>query len=749
MPANNNSTGIPAGAGRLVSALLVLSGLASGVAGSVSANTPLGYPAAARDTQVDVYHGIRVADPYRWLEDIDSTDTRTWVSAEDRLSRGFLDSIAGRDQLEQRLRRVWNFERWSPPERYGRTWLYTHNDGLQNQSVVFVTQDPSARGRVLIDPNTLSPDGTVALRETAMSADGRLFAYALSDAGSDWQIWHVRDVATGKDLPDELQWSKFGGASWRKDGSGFYYTAYDPPKPATRLKSANEYQKLFFHRLGSPQSDDTLIYARTDDPDWFISAAVSDDGRYLVIQTSLGTAESNAVAIQDLTKPNAPLLPIIPNPTATFDVIGNVGTSLLIRTDESAPHYRVVSVDLRHPDPHDWRPVIAEGADTLDAATLVGGQLLVHRLRDAHSAVDRYTPDGRLLGAVDLPGLGTAAGFLGHGDDARVYYSYSSFSTPPSVFSLDLATGKASLWHSPHLEDFAPSDFETHQVFYPSKDGTRVPLFITARKGTPLSDNNPTILYGYGGFNTPVTPGFSPMIAAWLQLGGVYAVANLRGGGEYGRAWHEAGMKTRKQNVFDDFIAAAEYLSKSHWTSPARLALVGRSNGGLLIGAVEEERPDIAAAAVPQVGVMDMLRFRKFTVGKAWESDYGSVDDPAEFDALYAYSPYHNVKSGVSYPATLIMTGDHDDRVFPAHSFKFAAAMQHADPQGNPILLRVETRAGHGQGIPTAKLIDQVVDIYAFILHAFGMDASSGLAERNTGTVTPSGGAAPTGRATP
>ena len=724
MPANDSSKGFPACGGFFVWIGTAL--MSAAIGGSASAIAPPGYPAAVRDAQVDVYHGVKVADPYRWLEDIDSADTRAWVSAEDRLSRGFLDSISGRAKLEAQLRKVWNFERWSPPERYGRTWLYTHNDGLQNQSVVFVTEDPGAPGRILIDPNTLSADGTVALRETSMSADGRLFAYALSDAGSDWQVWHVRDVATGKDLPDALRWSKFGGASWRKDGSGFYYTAYDPPKPGNNLKSTNQYQKLLFHRLGTPQSRDTLVYARTDNPGWFIAATVSDDGRYLVIQSSLGTDERNTVAVQDLTKPNAPIVPIIPNPTATFDFIGNVGSSLLLRTDDSAPRYRILSVDLQHPDPPDWRAVIAESADTIDAATLAGGKLIVHRLKDAHSAVDRYTAEGRLLGTVELPGLGTAAGFFGHGDDTRVYYRYSSYSTPPSVFSLELASGTTTLWRSPHLEDFTPSEFETHQVFYSSKDGTRVPMFITARKGTPLSGNNPTILYGYGGFNTPVTPGFSPMIAAWLQLGGVYAVANLRGGGEYGRAWHEAGMKTHKQNVFDDFIAAAEYLRTSHWTSPARLALSGRSNGGLLIGAVEEQRPDIAAAAVPQVGVMDMLRFRQFTVGKAWESDYGSVDNPAEFHALYSYSPYHNVKNGVNYPATLIMTSDHDDRVFPAHSFKFAAAMQHADPQGNPILLRVETRAGHGQGIPTAKLIGEVVDIYAFILHAFGMDGASG-----------------------
>jgi len=682
---------------------------------------PLAYPQAHRGTQIDDYHGTKVADPYRWLENIDSSDARRWVAAEERLSREFLDSISGRQALTERLRSVWNFERWSAPVRFGKTWVYTHNDGLQNQAVVFVNTDLSAAGRVLIDPNRLSTDGTVALRETAMSADGSLLAYALSDAGSDWQVWHVRDVATGKDLPDELEWSKFGGASWRKDGSGFYYTRYDPPKPGLGLKSANQYLKLYFHRLGAPQSADTLIYTRNDNPDWFIASAVTDDGRYLVIQASLGTDERNLMSIQDLSQPNSTVVPVIPTPAATYDVIGNVGTTLLVRTDDSAPRYRIVAIDLGRPDPAHWRVIVPEGTDTLDSATLVGGELIVHRLKDAHSAVQRYTPEGRPLGDVELPGIGTASGFVGHADDRQVYYQYASFSTPPSVYRLDLATGQVALWRAPTLHGFAPADFETQQVFYRSKDGTRVPLFITARKGTRLSGQNPTILYGYGGFNAPITPGFSPGIAAWAQMGGVYAVANLRGGGEYGRPWHEAGMKTHKQNVFDDFIAGGEYLSATRWTNPKRLAIFGRSNGGLLIGAVEEERPDIAAAAVAQVGVMDMLRFREFTVGRAWESDYGSVSDPEEFRALYAYSPYHNVRKGVDYPSTLIMTGDHDDRVFPAHSFKFAAAMQHADPQGRPILLRVESRAGHGQGLPTSKQIEQTVDMFAFVLRAFGM----------------------------
>ena len=716
------------------------------VDGASAATTPvalavtapsLSYPATRREAQVDEYHGVKVADPYRWLEEIDSPETRAWVTAQGALSRQFLDSIAGRESMTQRLRELWNFERWTPPVRHGEHWFYTHNDGLQNQPVVFVMGDKETQdavgapnpgkadppGRVLLDPNTLSADGTVALRETAVSADGRLFAYALSEAGSDWQVWRVRDVATGKDLPDTLEWSKAGGGSWRKDGSGFYYTAYDPPKDGAALKAANDYEKLYFHRLGTPQSADELIYTRTDDPGWFVGGVVTDDGHYLVIQASLGTDERNTVLVQDLTEPHAPVVPLLPNPTASYTVIDSLDGTLLVRTDDAAPRYRIVAIDLANPSPSHWRTVVAESTDTIESASLVGGQLLVHRLKDAHSAVQRYTPRGTLLGTIELPGLGSVEGLDGRTDDTHTYYSFSSFGTPPAVYRVDLADGKVQLWRSPHLHGFASADYETRQVFYHSKDGTRVPLFITARKGTKLDGTNPTILYAYGGFNVSITPSFSPVVAAWVQMGGVYAVANIRGGGEYGRAWHEAGMKTHKQNVFDDFIAAADYLTAAHWTNPKRLAIRGGSNGGLLIGAVEEQRPGIAAAAIAQVGVMDMLRFRQFTVGKAWESDYGSVDDADEFQALHRYSPYHNARSGVPYPATLIMTGDHDDRVFPAHSFKFAAALQNADPHGQPLLLRVETRAGHGQGMPTAKLIDEVVDMYAFIFKAFGISS--------------------------
>ncbi len=695
-----------------------LASLVATVALAATAQT-LTYPSATRGDVSSDYHGVKVPDPYRWMEDIDSPATRTWVEAEDKLSRDYLAALPGRAAIAARLKEIWNYERWGAPARHGHYWFYTHNDGLQNQAVIFVTTDPGTPGHVLLDPNTLSQDGTVALRETAVSDDGRLFAYALSDAGSDWQIWHVRNVDTGTVLPDEIHWSKAGGGSFRKDGSGFYYTSYDAPKDADALKAANKFQKLYFHKLGTPQSQDPLVYTRTDDPEWFVGGTVTDDGRYLVIQANHGDEVQNTVLVQDLNGGTAaPIVPVIPQPTAVYNVIGNIGSTLYVMTDDGAPRYKIVAIDLAKPDPAQWRTVIAESADTLDSVSLVGGQLVAEYLHDAHSAVRRYTPEGKLLGEVQLAGLGEAAGFQGRIEDRETYYTYSSFTTPPSVYRLDLGSGASSLWKTPKLAGFDPDKYETRQVFYKSKDDTRVPLYIVARKGTKRDGKNPAILYGYGGFNVSMEPGFSPSIAGWLETGGVYAMPNLRGGGEYGRAWHEGGMKTHKQNVFDDFIGAAEYLIAQHWTSPQHLAIRGGSNGGLLVGATEEQRPELFAAAVPQVGVMDMLRFREFTVGKGWESDYGSVDNPAEFHAMLAYSPLQNVKPGVKYPATLVTTADHDDRVYPAHSFKFTAAMQQADPDGKPILLRVETRAGHGAGKPTAKQIEEAADIYAFILNA-------------------------------
>jgi prolyl oligopeptidase len=690
------------------------------VAASTQALT-LTYPPAARGDHIDSYHGIAVPDPYRWMEDIDSPATRAWVEAEGRLTSNYLAAIPGRQGIAEELEKIWNFERWSPPERHGVYWFYTHNDGLQNQSIVFVTPDPNAPARVLLDPNALSKDGTLALRETSISDDGRLFAYALSEAGSDWQIWHVKDVATGKDLADELHWSKEGAGSWRKDGSGFYYSRYDAPEPGETLKATNKYEKLYFHKLGTPQTEDTLVYTRADDWDWYVDGRVTDDGHYLVIQATHGDEVQNTLLVQDLSASGAPVKAIIPEPSAVYNFIGSIGMTFYVLTDDQAARYRIVAIDLGKPERANWRTVVPEATETLDSASLVGGQLIGQYLKNAHSAVRRYSSEGKLLGEVKLEGLGNARGFQGRTGDRATYYTYSSFTTPPGVYRLDLSSGKSSLWRQPKIQGFVPAEYDTTQAFYTSKDGTRVPLFIASRKGTKLDGTNPTLLYGYGGFNMSMESSFSPAVAGWLQLGGVYVRANLRGGGEYGRAWHEAGMKTHKQNVFDDFIAAAEYLNTQHWTNPKRLAIRGASNGGLLVGATEEQRPELFAAAVAEVGVMDMLRFRDFTVGKGWESEYGSVDHPEEFRAMLGYSPLQHANAGVNYPATLITTGDHDDRVFPAHSFKFAAAMQHADPDGQPILLRIETRAGHGAGTPTAKQIEETADIYAFIRKAMDL----------------------------
>jgi prolyl oligopeptidase len=678
------------------------------------------YPPARRSDQVDVYHRISVADPYRWMEDVDSPETRAWVESEETLTREYLAKIGGRDAIGERLKGLWNYERWSAPEKHGSGWFYSHNSGLQNQSVHFVTADPREPGRELLDPNSLSTDGTVAFKSAAFTDDGRLMAYGLSESGSDWETWRIRTVATGQDLPDLIRHAKYGSASWRKDGSGFYYCGYKE-SDGESLKAANTYHTLYFHRLGTPQSGDVIVYRRTDDVDWFIAGSVSDDGRYLIVTATHGDEVQNTILVQELRRPAAALKALIAEPRASFVPIGNVGSVLYVQTDQDAPRNRVVAIDLHHPETVSWRSVIPEAADTLISVSLVGHQLIAQYLSDAHSVVRRYTTAGKRLADVPLPGIGTAEGFVGRIDDAVTYFAYTDYRTPVSIYRLDLKTGSPTRWRGPILTGYKPDSYQTRQVFFPSKDGTRIPMFITARKGTVLDGQNPTLLYGYGGFNVPEQPEFTPAIAGWLESGGVYVAVNLRGGGEYGRAWHEAGMKIHKQNVFDDFIGAAEYLIAEKWTSRSRLAIQGASNGGLLIAAVEEQRPELFAAAIAQVGVMDMLRFREFTIGKGWESDYGSVDSESEFRALRAYSPVHNVKANVDYPATLILTGDHDDRVFPAHSFKFAAAMQAADPNGRPVLIRIDLRAGHGAGKPLAKRVDEIADAYAFIRQAMGL----------------------------
>jgi prolyl oligopeptidase len=680
-----------------------------------------GYPKAKMGAQVDDYHGTKFADPYRWMEDVDASDTRAWIEAEDKLTFAKLAQIPGRDRIREKLSAVWNYEKFSPPEKYGEHYFYTRNDGLQNQSVLYVTESLDVAPRVLLDPNKLSSDGTIALKSYAISDDGKYLAYGLSSGGSDWEEWRVLDVDAAKNTDDVLKWVKFSGASWRRDGTGFFYSRYDEPK-SDALKAANKFQKLYFHRLGTKQSDDLLIYERKDQPEWMFGGSVTDDGRYLVVSVSRSTEPKNLVLYRDLAKKNAEstVETLIGEWDASYQFLGNTKDKFYFLTDNDAPRYRIIEVDLKHPDKPHWKELVKQTDDTLQNVSVVNHLFVAEYMKDAHSAVKLFDEKGKSAGAIELPGLGTAGGFSGRTRDKETFYTFSSFTTPPSIYRFDLVMKQNTLFKAPKVT-FDAAPYETKQVFYTSKDGTKVPMFITAKKGIAMDGSNPTILYGYGGFNIPILPTFSPSVAAWLELGGVYAVATLRGGGEYGREWHEAGIKTHKQNVFDDFISAAEYLIAQKYTSPKRLAIRGASNGGLLVAAAELQRPDLFAAAIPQVGVLDMLRFRDFTIGRAWESDYGSVENADEFAALRAYSPLHNVKSGVDYPATLIITGDHDDRVFPAHSFKFAATLQAADPHGKPILIRIETRAGHGQGKPTSMQIDEVTDVYAFILNAFGM----------------------------
>lgn len=680
------------------------------------------YPVTKKVGQVDTYHGQEIADPYRWLEDIDSAETTAWIKAQNDVTQEFLAKIPGRDRIAARATEIWNFNRWGVPSREGKQWFWFKNDGLQNQAVLYVSDKPEGEGRVLLDPNSLSTDGTIALKDTAFSADGKYMAYGLSSGGSDWEEWRVLDVAKGQPTEDVLKWVKFSEVDWSRDGKGFWYSRYDEPQGENALKAKNEFQKLYYHRLGKPQSEDELVYERKDQPDYSFAANASEDGRYLIVSVGQGTERKNLVLYRDLKAKgkNAALKELISEWTAEYEFIGNVGSKFYFRTDDDAPRGRIVAIDVTKPARKNWKTVVEQNDDSLQSADLVGGQLVLNYLHDASSRLRRFGLDGKSKGDITLPGIGTVASFEGRPGDKQAFYSFASYTTPTSIYRYDIAKGKSTLLRAPTMA-FDPTQYETRQVLYTSKDGTRVPMFITGKKNLVLDGSNPTILWGYGGFRIPQVPAYSPAVATWLDQGGVFAVANLRGGGEYGREWHEAGMKLKKQNVFDDYIAAAEYLIAEKYTSPQRLAIRGGSNGGLLVAAAELQRPDLFAAAVPAVGVLDMLRFREFTIGKAWESDYGSVLNAEEFTALRAYSPLHNIKPGVDYPATLITTGDHDDRVFPAHSFKFAAAMQAANPKGKPQLIRIDVRAGHGQGKPTAKQIAETADVYAFILNAFGL----------------------------
>ena len=679
----------------------------------------LQYPTTRLGDTVDDYHGVKVPDPYRWLEDDNSEETKAWVAEQNKVTFKYLEQIPERTEIRKRLHELWNFERYGIPFTKGGRYFYTHNTGLQNQRVLKVAESLHGDARVLLDPNTLSSDGTVSLAGFSLTEDGKLLAYGLERAGSDWQDWHVRDVETGKDRDDLLNWVKFSGASWARDGSGFYYSRYDAPKEGAKLTGVNEYQKLFFHRVGSPQAEDQLVYERKDHKDWGLHGHCTEDGQYLLIHVSQGTDPKNAVFYRDLHDPKAGVVELLSAFDAEYTFIANDGPVFYFSTDLEAPRGRVIAIDVRHPAPSDWQTIVPEAAEPLKEVALIGNRLFCTYLKDAHSLVKVFDHRGAQPASfnseVALPGLGTASGFSGDRTDTETFFHFTSFTVPGSVYRLDLASLKVELFAEPKVA-FDAASYETKQVFYPSRDGTKIPMFITAKRGVKLDGNNPVLLYGYGGFNIDMTPAFSVKNFTWLEKGGIYAMANLRGGGEYGIEWHNAGIKEKKQNVFDDFISAAEYLIREGYTTTPHLGIAGGSNGGLLVGACLTQRPDLFGAAVPSVGVLDMLRFHKFTIGWAWTSDYGSSDNPDEFRTLYAYSPLHHLRPGTRYPATLIMTSDHDDRVVPAHSFKFAARLQACqEPEGPPVLLRITTNAGHSSGTALDKVIEQSTDELAFL----------------------------------
>jgi len=678
------------------------------------------YPATRIGEDIEVYHGIEIPDPYRWLEDPDSDETRRWVEAQNACTFGFLEQIPGRQRLRQRLTKLWNYERYGVPLVRGGRYFFTRNDGLQNQSVLYTAGSLESEPVVLLDPNLLSDDGTVSLADFEISDDGRLMAYSLSTAGSDWREWRVRDVATGRDFVDHLRWAKFSGASWTADGQGFFYSRYDEPKHVNELVGTNFFQKLYYHRLGTPQADDELVYHRPDQKEWGFGGHVTDDGRYLVIDVWRGSERKNGVFYKKLDDPAAAVVELLNEFDAAYDFVGNDGPKFWFRTDADAPRGRVVEIDITAPERGRWRDVIATSEHALGDVDFVGHRFIASYLRDAHSQVKVFDAQGKLEREIPLPGLGTATGFHGREDDRETFFAYASFTTPMTVYRYDVERGDTAVFREPKVH-FRPDEYATRQVFYRSRDGARVPMFITHRRDLELDGRNPTLLFGYGGFDVSITPAFSVSNLVWLEMGGVYAVPNLRGGGEYGREWHEAGMLDRKQNVFDDFIAAAEWLIENRYTNPQRLAISGRSNGGLLVGACTTQRPELFAAALPAVGVMDMLRFHRFTIGWAWVGEYGSADNAEQFPALRAYSPLHNIRPGTKYPPTLITTADHDDRVVPAHSYKFAAALQAAQSGEAPTLIRIETRAGHGAGKPTSKLIDEAADCLAFLTHVLRM----------------------------
>jgi prolyl oligopeptidase len=733
------------------------------VAAAEQAATAISYPTSRTEPVTDTYHGVAVADPYRWLEDADSPETAAWAKAQNALTFSYLEAIPQREPIRARMTELWNYAKYGVPEREGDWYFFTQNDGLQNQAVYYKQRVAGGEPSVFIDPNTFTKDGTAALTVFSPSHDARLVAYGKSVAGSDWNEFLVRDVESGRDLADHLQYIKFSGASWTHEGKGFFYSRYPAPT-GNELTSSNRNHSIYYHTLGTEQSADRLIYERPDHPDWGMNATVTKDGRYVVIDISRGTETKNRIHVIDLVDPMAPKLdaPVwrpLDDADASYTFVGNHEALFYFVTDLDAPRGRLVLLEMNpakfHQEiqgPERGRPrlskggpktVIAESEDAIQKVAFVGDRFVVTYLHDAHSRVALFYAYGKHERDLELPGIGAVDGFTGQRWDKETFYSFTSYLQPPTIYRYDFTAGRSEVFRQPAL-DFDPSGFETRQVFFTSKDGTRVPMFLTHRKDLVRDGSNPVFLYGYGGFNQSKTPEFGAEFLTWLEMGGVFAVANLRGGGEYGEAWHAAGKLDKKQNVFDDFIGAAEYLVRERYTLREKLAIHGRSNGGLLVGAVVNQRPDLCAVALPMVGVMDMLRFTKFTIGWAWTSDFGSPETPEGFRTLRAYSPYHNIAEGIEYPATLVTTGDHDDRVVPAHSYKYTAALQAAQAGDAPCLIRIDTSSGHKEGKATSKQIEERVDQWAFAAHVMGMSVPRAASPRGAGSST-----SPTGKAAP
>lgn len=702
-----------------LSTLFILAASVGPVEGNSTPPSPVSYPETRRVEQTDVYHGTSVADPYRWLEEDvrQSKEVAAWVESQNRVTQAYLEAIPERTTIQKRLTELWNFAKYSEPARVGGRYFFRKNDGLQNQAVLYWSDSLDATPQVLIDPNHWAADGTVALAAAVPSEDGQRLAYAVSEAGSDWQTIKVMEVASGTQLSDELKWVRWGGVRWNHTGDGFYYGRYPEPEAGQQFQSLALHHKIYFHRLGTSQSEDQLIYERPDHPEWTFGITLTDDDQFLVIEIGKSTDDQNQVFYRPVNGPADQWTELIGDFDNQFTFLGNHGRSFYFLTDLKAPSKRIVAMDLDKPGRDALREVVPAAEETLEGAQIVNQQLITSYLKDATSRIRIYAASGELVREVELPGIGTAAGFNGRQSDTETFYSFSSYTAPPSVYHYDLKTGTSRLWKQSEVA-IDSDQFETRQVFYTSRDGTRVPMIIAHRQGLPLNGQNPTLLYGYGGFNISLTPQFSLTYILWMEMGGVVAVPNLRGGGEYGEEWHVAGKTIKKQNVFDDFIAAAEWLIANKYTSTPKLAIQGGSNGGLLVGACMTQRPELFGACLPAVGVMDMLRYQKFTAGRFWVDEYGVAENPEHFPALLGYSPYHNLRPGTSYPPTLVTTADTDDRVVPMHSFKFAAALQHAQSGPAPVLIRIESRAGHGAGTPTSKRIELIADQLAFLIEA-------------------------------